>query len=63
MTWWASQVGWHTTTNSFLSADDEEQRTYLRRFDQGKLDFSDYSAEGIQAIKHMVLRLRNINYS
>jgi hypothetical protein len=63
MTWWASQIGWHATTNSFLSADDEEQRTYLRRFDQGKLDFSDYLAEGVQAIKRMVLRLRDANRS
>ena len=63
LTWWATQVGWHPTRSSFLSESDEEVRTYVRRFDQGKLDFSDYSAEGIQAIKRMVLQLRDVNIS
>jgi hypothetical protein len=59
LTWWATQRGWHPTGSSFVSESDEEIRTYLRRFDQGKLGLSEYSTEAITAINCMVRLLRN----
>ena len=63
LTWWATQIGWHPNRSSFLSESDEEVRTYVRRFDQGRLDFSAYSTEDIQAIKRMMPQLRAVNGS
>jgi hypothetical protein len=61
LTWWATQIGWNPTKSSFLSESDEEIRAYVRRFDSGRMDFSDYSTAGLEAIERMVQQLRDIN--
>ena len=57
--WWLAQRGWNTDTSSFLSETDHEIKNFVRRYDQGKLCFEDYSEAGLRAVVQLVNELKS----
>jgi hypothetical protein len=56
--WWLTQKGWQPNFSSFLSAADEDERAYLRRYERGQIDFSDHSPTAHQAREQLAANLR-----
>jgi hypothetical protein len=56
--WWCTQKGWTPSAKSFLSETDQEIKDFIRRYDQKKLFFEDYTEDGIRSIIQLVRELK-----
>jgi len=60
--WWAAQKGWNSAAKSFLSETDQELKDFVRRYDQNKIFFEDYTEDGLRAIIQLARELKsNLN--
>jgi len=57
--WWCAQKGWNPAAKSFLSETDQETKDFIRRYDQNKLFFEDYTEDGLRAIIQLVQELKS----
>jgi hypothetical protein len=57
--WWSTQKGWNLAAKSFLSETDQEIKDFIRRYDQNKLFFEDYTEDGLRAIMQLARELKS----
>ncbi|MFD1873094.1 hypothetical protein [Hymenobacter bucti] len=57
--WWYTQKGWNPAAKSFLSETDQEIKDFIRRYDQNKLFFEDYTEDGLRAIMQLAQELKS----
>jgi len=58
-TWWAAQPGWNSAASSFFGESDENEREYLRRFDQGRVECNSVSEADTEARVRMIRQIRS----
>lgn len=58
--WWCTQKGWNPAAKSFLSETDQEIKDFIRRYDQKKLFFEDYTEEGLRTLIQLAQELKSI---
>jgi len=61
LTWWYSQKAWHPAATSFLSENNQQTESFVKRYDQGKLFFEDYTETGLRAVIALINRLKSQN--
>ena len=57
--WWYTQKGWNPAAKSFFSETDQEVKDFIRRYDQKKLFFEDYTEDGLRAIIQLAQELKS----
>jgi hypothetical protein len=57
--WWCTQKGWNLEATTFLSETDQEVKDFVRRYDQNKLFFEDYTEDGLRSIIQLVRELKH----
>lgn len=58
MDWWHAQKGWNSAAKSFLSETDQEVSDFVRRYDQNKFFFEDYTEDGLRAVIQLINKLK-----
>jgi hypothetical protein len=59
LNWWCTQKGRNLAAKSFLSETDQEVKDFVRRYDQNKLFFEDYTEDGLRAIIQLARELKS----
>jgi hypothetical protein len=57
--WWLNQKGWNPEAKSFPSETDQEIKDFIRRYNQKKIFFEDYTEDGLRSIIQLVQELKS----
>jgi hypothetical protein len=57
--WWLNQKGWNPVAKSFPSETDQEIKDFIRRYNQKKIFFEDYTEDGLRSIIQLVQELKS----